>query len=175
MILVFLFLFTTIHVKCFCESLLLLNFQVPCERSSNIASFAEHPVFSILKKYSVLILLFLFCCATFYPKNFCKSHFFQKFQVLRRRSSIIASFVEHPGCSVLKMYSLFTLVFLFRFTTIHPKCFFKSHLFLRFQVLHVRNSVITSFVKQPVYSNFKMSVDSSFSIFIQHYSPKMLL
>ena len=76
LILVFLFLFTTIHPKCFCKSCLFLKFQAPHERASDISLFVEHPVFSSLKMYSVLILLFLFIFATFHSKHFCRSHFF---------------------------------------------------------------------------------------------------
>ena len=65
------------------------------ERSSDIASFIEQPVFSCSKMYNVLVLLFLFCFAMFYPRNFCEKYFFLKFQVLRERRSDIASFVEH--------------------------------------------------------------------------------
>ena len=106
LILVFLFFFTTIHPKCFSKS----HYSWGCdivifERSSDIASFVEHPVFSSLKMYRALILLFLFCFATFYPKNFSKSHFFLKSYVLRQRSSDIASIVEHPVHSNLKTYS----------------------------------------------------------------------
>ena len=54
------------------------------------------------------------------------------------------------------MYSLFILVFLFLFTTIHPKYFCKSRLFLKFWMLHEKSSFITSFVEQPVFSTLKM-------------------
>ena len=54
------------------------------------------------------------------------------------------------------MYSLFILVFLFLFTTIDPKYFCKSRLFLKFWMLHERSSFITSFVEQPVFSTLKM-------------------
>ena len=66
------------------------------ERNSDIASFAEHPVYSIFEMYSVLILVVLFWFATIYPKYTHKSHFFLKFQVLHERSSDIISFFEQP-------------------------------------------------------------------------------
>ena len=79
--------------------------------SNNTASFEEHPVYSISKMYSVLILIALFSFATDHPKCICKSNFFLKFQV--EGSSVIASLVEHPVCSNLEMYSVLILDFCF--------------------------------------------------------------
>ena len=45
------------------------------ERSSDTASFLEHPVYNILKIFSALILA-LFCFAIFEPKWMCNSIFF---------------------------------------------------------------------------------------------------
>ena len=86
------------------KSLFFLKFEVLPDRSSFIASFVEHPVCSSFKMHSVLILaLFLFYLVTINPKGICKSQFFLKFEVLRERSGVIASFVEHPVYSILKM------------------------------------------------------------------------
>ena len=69
----FFFFFTTIHPKCLSKSNLFLKLYMLRERSSDIALFMKHPVSGSLKMYSVLILLFLLCFATFYPKKLCKS------------------------------------------------------------------------------------------------------
>ena len=58
-ILVFLFWFTTVNPKC-CVKVTLWKCQVLHKGSSDIASFVEHPVNSIFKRYSVLTLAFLF-------------------------------------------------------------------------------------------------------------------
>ena len=100
-ILVFLFWFTTVNPKC-CVKVTLWKCQVLHKGSSDIASFVEHPVNSIFKRYSVLTLVFLF----WFPiltQIVCL--FFLKFQVLREGSSVIAAFVEHPACSNFKMYN----------------------------------------------------------------------
>ena len=36
------------------------NFRRSAKRSNDIASFVEHPVYSVFKIYSVLVLVFLF-------------------------------------------------------------------------------------------------------------------
>ena len=76
-----------------------------------------------------------------------------KFQVLRKRTNVNASFpehlicsnfeifsvltlgflfqfdfLEHPVCSNFKKYSVLILFFLFWFPPIHPKCFYNSHI-----------------------------------------------
>ena len=79
--------------------------------------------------------------------------------MLRERSSNIASFFEHPAYSIFKMYNILILVFLFWFTTIHPKCFCKIHLFLKFWVFHERSSDIFTH-----FENLKCP-DSSFLYF----------
>ena len=73
---------------------------------------------------------FLFQYATINPTRICRRYFFLKFLVLREKSSVIASFVEHPVYSIFKMHGLLILVFLFWFTTIHLKYFCKSNLIL---------------------------------------------
>ena len=76
--------------------------------------------------------------------------------MLRERSSNIASFIEHPVCSVFKMYSVLILVFWFWYATTNPNCMCKSHLLLKFQVLHEGSNVAASSMEHPVYSIFKM-------------------
>ena len=85
-----------------------------------------------------------------------KVYLFSKFEVLRERSSDIASFVKPLVYSIFKMYSVLILVFWFWFTTIHPKCMYKSYLFLKFVVLRKGSSFIAFFVEHSVCSNFKM-------------------
>ena len=46
-----------------------LEISVLHEGSSFIESFVEHPVHSIFKSYSILILVFLFWFATINPKS----------------------------------------------------------------------------------------------------------
>ena len=149
-------------------------------RKKRYCFFREHPAYCNLKMYSVLILFLFFWFPTIHPKCFCKSHFFLKFQVLHERSSVIASFMEHPVCSNFKMYSELILFLFFWFPTIHPKCFCKSHFFLKFQVLHERSSVIASFMEHPVCSNFKMYSELilffyfDFPLFTQNASAKVI-
>ena len=95
------------------KSHLFLKFQVLHKESSFTASFVEHPVYSISKMYSIPILAFWFWFATVYPKSMYKSNLFLKFQVLRKWSSFIASFVGHPVCSNFRMYSVLILVFFY--------------------------------------------------------------
>ena len=100
------------------------------KRNSDIAYFVEYPVYSILKMYSLLILVLLFWSTTIHSKWFCKSHLFLKFWVLCERSSAIALFVEHPLCSSFKMYAVLIVFFvLFCFATIYSKRMCKSHFF----------------------------------------------
>ena len=117
LILVFLFWFATIYPKCMYKRHLFLKFQVLCEEITDIASFVEHPVYSISKMYSVLIPNFLYW---FYinfrlinPKCICKRQFFLKLLVLRIRSSVTASFVEHPVYSISKVYCVLILGFFY--------------------------------------------------------------
>ena len=115
--------------------------------------------YSNFKMYSTLILVFLFWFATIYPKCFCKSKFLLKFLVLHRRSSDIASSIDHPPYNTLKMYSLLTVVFLSWLVTIQPKCLCESHFFVKLLVLCEISSDIASFVEHFVYSNFKLQSD----------------
>ena len=113
--------------------LLLLKFQVLREGSIVIASFVEQPVCSNFKMHSVLILIFFyFNWLQLIQKSIWKSHFFLKFEVLRERSSVIASFVERPVYNVLKIYSVLALFVLSCFVKIYQKCMYKSLLFLKF-------------------------------------------
>ena len=73
------------------------------EGSSDIASFVEHPAYGTSKTDNILILVFLFWFATTNPKCMCKSQVFLNFYVLREKSSDIASFVQHPVYSIIKM------------------------------------------------------------------------
>ena len=78
-------------------------------------------MYSNLEINNVLIQFFLFWFPTVYPNFMYISHLFFNFLRVRKKSSDMASFVEHPVYCSLKMYSLFILVFLFWLTTIHSK------------------------------------------------------
>ena len=130
------------------------NFYEFRKRSSDMAYFMKHPVYSILKMYSLLILVFLFWFTTIHLKWFtqreCVKVTFLKFLVLRERTIVIAYFPEHLIYSNFEMFNILTPGFLlwfdfpkqrvcsnfkkswFWFPTIHPKCFYNSHLFLQF-------------------------------------------
>ena len=77
---------------------------------------------SSFKMYAALILFsLLFCFATICSKRICKSHFFLKFQVLRERTIVFASFPEHSVYSKFEMFSVAILGFLFWFHLLeHP-------------------------------------------------------
>ena len=83
------------------------------KRNSPIAYFVEHPVYSILKMYSFLILVFLFWFTTIHSKWFtqreCVKVTLLKFQVLRERTNVIASFPEHLIYSNFEMFSVLAL------------------------------------------------------------------
>ena len=106
LILVFLFWFVNIDPKSVYKRHLISKFQVLHEVSRYIASFAETPVCSNFKMYSILILILWFKFAASNPKCICKSRLFLTIQVLREGSSFAASFVEHPVCSNFKMCSV---------------------------------------------------------------------
>ena len=89
------------------------KFLVLYERSSDIASFVEHSVYSIFKMCIVSWFVFWFWFATTHSKCMYKRHLFSKFYVLHESSTNIASFVEHSVCSNFKMYSVLILVFYF--------------------------------------------------------------
>ena len=88
------------------------------ERKSDIVSFVEHKVQSIFKMYYVLFLVYLFLLSVIQPKFIGGIRFFLKFKVLRETISDIDSFVEQTVTSILKMYSVLILNFLFWSATI---------------------------------------------------------
>ena len=138
--------------------------------------------------YSLLILVFLFWFTTIHLKWFtqreCVKVTFLKFLVLRERTIVIAYFPEHLIYSNFEMFNILTPGFLlwfdfpeqrvcsnfkkswFWFPTIHPKCFYNSHLFLKFYVLSERSSDIASFVQNPVNSRLKIYSDLILVLFI---------
>ena len=131
------------------------------ERKNDIASFVEHPAYSNFKMYTALILFFYFNFPLFTQNSSLKVIYSWNFTwsvkgavILLRSWSTLHT--EHPVCSILKIYSALILVFWFWFATICSKCMYKSHLFLKFQVLHEGSSFIASFVADPVSSSFKM-------------------
>ena len=65
---------------------------------------------------------------------------------MEKKSSFIASFVEHTAYSVFKMHSVLILFFFILISHYSPK----SHLFLKFQGFSERSSDIVSFVEHPV-------------------------
>ena len=138
-----------------CVKVTFLKFQVLRERSSVIASFPEHPVHSNFEMFSVLIIGFLFWLDfpehpvydTFemfsvlilgllfwfpvtYPKNMCESNLF--FVILGAPKTILLLSWSTLHIAISKCIVSWFFFFLFWFPTIHPKCFYKSHLFLKF-------------------------------------------
>ena len=116
---------------------------------SDIASFVEHPVYSIFKMYSVLFLVFWFWFATVCPKCKYKSHLFLKFVVLRKGNIFIDSllstlYIAFSECMVGWFYFLY-----FNFAN-------KIQFLLKFHGLREKNGDIASFVEHPVYNIFKM-------------------
>ena len=107
LVLHFTFGFATNHSKCH----FFVKLKVLCERNSDIASFVERPLYSIFQMYSLLNLLFFFGFATIHRRCFCNSQLFFKFYLLRKRSSNISSFMEHPVYSNFRMYSFLILFF----------------------------------------------------------------
>ena len=133
--LVFLFLFTTIHPKCFCKSCLFLKFYVLHKRSNFIPSFVVHPIFCTLKVYSVLILLFPFCFFGVFchvlPKTLLQKSFFQKIVGAPWKEQWYCFFrgapcIDHSQ-NVKCPDSSF---FLFWFATINPNCMCRKSSFL---------------------------------------------
>ena len=106
--------------RCMYKGHSLLKFFMLCERTSEITSFVEQPVYSNFQIFSVLTLVFLFSFTTIHANCFCKSCLFLKFEVLGARSSDIATFMEHPVYINLKMYSVLILLYVFCFATFDP-------------------------------------------------------
>ena len=110
----------TKNQRCMYKGHSFLKFFMLCERTSEITSFVEQPVYSNFQIFSVLTLVFLFSFTTIHANCFCKSCLFLKFEVLGARSSDIATFMEHPVYINLKMYSVLILLYLFCFATFDP-------------------------------------------------------
>ena len=123
LVLHFTFGFATNHSKCFWKSHFFVKLKVLCERNSDIASFVERPLYSIFQMYSLLNLLFFFGFATIHPRCFCNSQLFFKFYLLRKRSSNISSFLEHPVFSNFRIYSFLILFFLILICHYLPKVY----------------------------------------------------
>ena len=110
----------TKNQRCMYKGHSFLKFFMLCERTSEITSFVEQPVYSNFQMFSVLTLVFLFSFTTIHAKYFCKSYLFLKFEVLGTRSSDIATSMEHLVYISLKMYSVLILLYLFCFATFDP-------------------------------------------------------
>ena len=61
--------------------------------------------------FSKCIVSWIFGFATIHRRCFCNSQLFFKFYLLRKRSSNISSFMEHPVYSNFRMYSFLILFF----------------------------------------------------------------
>ena len=86
----FLFWLLVMHPKGMCRSYFFLKFEVLREGSSANASFAEQPVHSIFKMYSVLILVAWFWFATVYPRYMFKfPFFFWKFRCFAKEAVLL--------------------------------------------------------------------------------------
>ena len=110
----------TKNQRCMYKGHSFLKFFMLCERTSEITSFVEQPVYSNFQMFSVLTLVFLFSFTTIHAKYFCRSYLFLKFEVLGTRSSDIATSMEHLVYISLKMYSVLILLYLFCFATFDP-------------------------------------------------------
>ena len=156
-----------------------VNFQVLRERSSDIASFVEHPVYSIFKMQSVLILVVLFDLSLFTQSVCIKDIYSRNFRCSAKEAVILLLSRSTPGIQQFQNVWPLDCSFLFLFTTIYPKCICKSRLFLKFQVLRERSNGTTSFVKHSVLSSLKMYsvliLLFLFFPFFCHVSPKTLL
>ena len=156
-----------------------VNFQVLRERSSDIASFVEHSVYSIFKMQSVLILVVLFDLSLFTQSVCIKDIYSRNFRCSAKEAVILLLSRSTPDIQQFQNVWPLDSSFLFLFTTIYPKCICKSRLFLKFQVLRERSNGTTSFVKHSVLSSLKMYsvliLLFLFFPFFCHVSPKTLL
>ena len=156
-----------------------VNFQVLRERGSDIASFVEHPVYSIFKMQSVLILVVLFDLSLFTQSVCIKDIYSRNFRCSAKEAVILLLSRSTPDIQQFQNVWPLDSSFLFLFTTIYPKCICKSRLFLKFQVLRERSNGTTSFVKHSVLSSLKMYsvliLLFLFFPFFCHVSPKTLL
>ena len=147
--------------------------RVLLERSSDIASFVEHPVYSIFKMYSVMILNFFYFNLLLLIQSACVK---VNFQVLRERSSDIASFVEHPVYSIFKMQSVLILVVLFDLSLFTQSVCIKDIYSQNFRCSAKEAAILLlSRSTQDIAISKCKASSFQFSIFIYHYSPKMYL
>ena len=113
----FLFWFTTIHSNDSVKVIYFWNFR--CSAKGAV-------LYSSLKLYVVLILFLLILHLL---KEGVYKSVFLKFQVLRERSNVITSFLEHLVYSNFKMFSVLILGFSFSFVVTYPKSMCKSNLY----------------------------------------------
>ena len=141
------------------------------ERSSDIPSFFEHPIYSNFKMYSLLILLFLFWFTTIHPKYFCKRHFSWKFQVLRERSSDSTLYIAFWKCVIFWFY-----IFYFN-CQYSAKILLEKSFFLEILVAPRKKQWYSFFRGASCISHFQdlYSPDSTFSILIYDDLPTVVL
>ena len=122
LILVFLILICHYSPKEHVQKSLFLKFEFLREISSFIASFVE-PLIIAFSIYKMSTFQFFYFNALQLIQSACgKKNFFSlKFQMLRERSSDIASLVKHPVYSICKRYSVLILVFLILISHYSPK------------------------------------------------------
>ena len=100
-----------------------------CERAVLLLCFVEHPECSSFKMYAVLILFFHKFVSQLFIQQECIKVTFLKFQVLRERTNLIASFPKYPVYIEFEMFSVLILGFLFWFVVTYSKSMYKSNLF----------------------------------------------
>ena len=127
------------------------------KRSNDFAYFVEHPVYSTLKMFlSLLLLFFIFWFSTVHSNDSVKVIYFWNFRCSAKGSVLDSSF---------KMYAVLILFFLNFVLQVFTQRERVKVTFLKFQVLREWTNVIASFPQHFAYSSFKM-----FSVLILGFS-----
>ena len=103
------FWFVKNYPTCTCKRCLFLKFQVLHERSSDIASFLEHPVYNIFKIYNALILFFNFDLPLF-TRNPCVKVFMLEILFAPRKKQWCTPYIAFSKY-ILSWYYILILIF----------------------------------------------------------------
>ena len=132
------------------------------ERSSYIASFMEHPAYSIFKIYIIIYLYLFFWFATICQRLCIKESYSQNFRCSVKKSSDIISFVDHPVYSIFMLKIVMILVCRDQFITASRNSMYKSFSYAKFLQIRQRSSGITSFLRQLLRNILKVEQNMKF-------------
>ena len=156
LILFFLFSFPTIHPEYPCKGHFFLKFRCST-KGAVLLHLSRSALYPAISKCIVCWFYFpYFWFPTIQTECFYKSNFFLKFRCSTKGALLFYLSWSNLYVAITKYIVCSFNFFLFWFPTIYPKCFYKSHLFLKFQVLSERIKDIASFVERPIYISLKI-------------------